>query len=133
MPPRTIPLRPESWSSDSLKCIASSKVIWGGRVGTSVGHRFDNHRTLGCKGLVPRGSDLLGLIHADTRKAQHLSVAGELEIRHILARLELRITGHDALFPSHLVQVVVGKYHDDQPRIAPLLPVVGDGHQFVDA
>src|SRR5271165_5642405 len=33
--PRTIPLRPESWSSDSLKCIASSKVIWGGRVGTS--------------------------------------------------------------------------------------------------
>src|SRR5271166_5209166 len=103
MPPRTIPLRPESWSSDSLKCIASSKVIWGGRVGTSVGHRFDNHRTLGCKGLVPRGSDLLRLIHADTRKAQHLSVAGELEIRHILARLELRITGHDALFPSHLV------------------------------
>src|SRR5271166_340893 len=90
MPPRTIPLRPESWSSDSLKCIASSKVIWGGRVGTSVGHRFDNHRTLGCKGLVPRGSDLLGLIHADTRKAQHLSVAGELEIRHILTRLELR-------------------------------------------
>jgi uncharacterized protein YecE (DUF72 family) len=53
-----------------------------------------------------------------------------MKIWHLLARLEFRITIHGPLLPGDLVKIVVGQHQDDEPRIAPLLPVVGDGYQL---
>ena len=53
--PRTIPLRPgimEQRLAEIHRLIESD--MWRQRRHFRVGHRFDDHRPLGCKGLVPR-------------------------------------------------------------------------------
>ena len=72
------------------------------------------------------GPTASGVVDTDALQTEHLGVPGVREVRQVLGDLELRITGHDALLPRDLVEVVVVEHEHHELGIGPAIPIVGE-------
>ena len=115
------------FSSFHVRCGGS-----GGRPG-SVWHSSTTGRSA-ASAASHAGADLVGLLDADAVEAQRLGIvartgtrAGPATPRTSRSPAITRCS-HVTMLRSRLLST-----HDDEPRIGPLAPVLGDGDELVDA
>src|SRR3954466_5539031 len=90
----------------------------------------EHGRPVGGQRRVPRGADVVGLLHVDALQAERAGEGGVVDVGQGLRLGELRRALHGAHLPGHLVEVVVVQDGDHQPRVGPLRAVLGGGDEL---
>ena len=105
----------------------------GQRRDLGVRDRLDDDRTISGQRAIPRRPDLLGAVDPNSLQTEKLCISRVVEVGQVLRPFELGVARHRALLPGDLVQVAVVEHEHDQSLVWPLIAVLGDRDQLVDA